>query len=382
MKRREIFEKNMNHEETGYVLVDLGKHIGSIHKFGYDRLKKIMPEIEFEKENQILDRMAQTVVLNEDLLKEWDIDFRWLHPNINALMTDVSDTIYEDMWGVGFKAVEDYWAPEYSPMSKWEEEDFDKLESYNWPDPNDPRLFDGMNTYAEDLYKNTDYIIGADGLKNGLLMTALQMRGYEQFMMDLSEEPEFVEALLDKILDITKKMWTNYLKDVKEYVQIVYLTDDYGTQTSMLISPNAFREWIQPRNKELIDHIKGIAPHVKIMFHTDGSILPILDDLIESGVDILNPVQTSTEGLHDTVALKEKYGDRICFHGAIDVQKVLPNGTPESIKEEVRKRMLELGSNGGYICAACHNIGHDINEENIKAMYEAAKEFKTTLFKA
>lgn len=373
MNRREIFDRTMNHEDCGYVLVDMGKHIGSIHQFAYNKLKKYLSDIDFPSEDKILDRMAQTVVLDEKLLEKFDIDFRWLHPNINSAMSDVSENIYKDMWRVGFRFVGDYWCVHSSPLADCESiEDLDK---HSWPDPDNPELFKGLRDQAKYLFENTDYVIGADGLKNGLLMTALQMRGYEKFMMDIALEPEFAEALLGRILDILKKMWTNYLREVGEYVQIVYLTDDYGTQTSMLLSPGMFREVIKPLNKELIDHIKGLAD-VKVMFHSDGSILPILDDMIETGVDILNPVQTSTAGLDDTVSLKEKFGDRVCFHGAIDVQKVLPLGTPETIRLEVQKRMRELGKNGGYICAASHNIGHDIVPENIVAMYEAAMEFK------
>lgn len=131
-----------------------------------------------------------------------------------------------------------------------------------------------------------------------------------------------------------------------------------------------------PREAEIIKHIKELAPHVKVIFHTDGSVRPLLDDMIdEMNVDILNPVQTSVEELNDTAALNEDYGNRVSFHGAIDVQKVLVNMNPEEIRKEVNRRMCDLGKGGGYIVCTCHNVGHDIPPANIKAMYDAIHEF-------
>ena len=151
------------------------------------------------------------------------------------------------------------------------------------------------------------------------------------------------------------------------------LTDDLGSQTSLLISPRMFRELIKPRMQELHDHIKSCAD-VKLMFHTDGAVLPLIDDFLEMNVDILNPVQTSVSGLEDTFALKEKYGDRLSFHGAIDVQQMMPNATTEELEQEIARRIYDLGRNGGYILAPCHNIGHDIPPENVVTLFEKARE--------
>jgi uroporphyrinogen decarboxylase len=141
----------------------------------------------------------------------------------------------------------------------------------------------------------------------------------------------------------------------------------------MMVSPKMFRDLIKPRWKELIQHIKGLGD-VKVMFHSDGAILPLLDDFVDMGVDILNPVQTSVAGLEDTFALKEKFGDRLCFHGAIDVQQMLPNATPAELEAEIARRVHDLGRNGGYILAPCHNIGHDIPPENVVTLFEKARE--------
>ena len=179
---------------------------------------------------------------------------------------------------------------------------------------------------------------------------------------------------MDRILNTLKEMWTHYMEEVGEYVQLAYVTDDYGSQSSLLISPRMFRQLIKPRVKELNDHIKSLAD-VKIMFHSDGAVLPLVEDFVDMNIDILNPVQTSVSGLEDTYALKESFGDRLGFHGAIDVQQMLPNATIKELELEIARRIHDLGRNGGYILAPCHNIGHDIPPQNVVTLFEKAREY-------
>jgi uroporphyrinogen decarboxylase len=156
---------------------------------------------------------------------------------------------------------------------------------------------------------------------------------------------------------------------------MVYFTDDIGGQSSLMISPATFRSLLKPRLAALIAHIKGLAD-VKFMYHTDGSVAPVIEDIIEMGVDILNPIQTSAMNM-DTAALKDRYRGRLCFHGAIDVQQVLPFASPEEVRYEVARRLHDLAPGGGYILAPCHNIGSDVPPENVEAMYAAAHEYGT-----
>ena len=200
------------------------------------------------------------------------------------------------------------------------------------------------------------------------------MRGYEQFFMDLVSDAEFTNALLDRITSLLKTMWTRYMAEVGDYVQIAYVTDDLGTQTSMLMSPKTFRQHLKPRMKDLHDHIKSLA-NVKLMMHSDGAISPVLTDFSEMSVDIVNPVQTSVRGLTDTSDLKRQFGSSLAFHGAIDVQQLLPNASVEEVRWEVARRISDLGGNGGFIIAPCHNIGPDIPPENVVAFFDAVQEF-------
>ncbi len=372
MTPRECFHAAMNHEQPDRLLIDMGKHIGSIHRRAYISLREHLGDDSMVNENKILDRMAQTVVPDESLLQRFDIDFRWIIPNW-VQVTERDDVPgYIDMWGVPYKATADWdhCVVDGAPLRK---ASVDNIDNFQWPDPQDPEQFRGLREKAKILFENTDYVIGADAIKAGVFMNSLQMRGYDQFFMDLMIDKPFAEALMDKILATLKEMWSRYMEEVGPYVQIVYLTDDLGSQSSLLISPKLFREMLKPRMKELHDHIKSLAD-VKLMFHTDGAVLPLIDDFLDMNVDILNPVQTSVTGLEDTLALKEKYGDRLSFHGAIDVQQMLPNATTEELEQEIACRIDDLGRNGGYILAPCHNIGHDIPPENVVTLFEKARQ--------
>jgi uroporphyrinogen decarboxylase len=372
MTPRECFHAAMNHEQPDRLLIDMGKHIGSIHRHAYVALKEHLGDASMVNENKILDRMAQTVVPDESLLQRFDIDFRWILPNW-VQVTERDDVPgYIDMWGVPYKAAGnwDHCVVDGAPLR---EATVDNINDFQWPDPRDPAQFRGLREKAKFLFENTDYVIGADAIKAGVFMNSLQMRGYDQFFMDLMIDKPFAEALMDKILATLKEMWSRYMEEVGPYVQIVYLTDDLGSQTSLLISPKLFREMLKPRMKELHDHIKSLAD-VKLMFHSDGAVLPLIDDFLDMNVDILNPIQTSVSGLEDTYALKESYGGRLSFHGAIDVQQMLPNATTEELEQEIACRIYDLGRNGGYILAPCHNIGHDIPPENVVTLFEKARQ--------
>ncbi len=376
MNRRECFRKTINHEQPEKVLVDMGKQVGSLHKFEYAKLKEHLGSPEWmQNDNNILDKMGQTVHPDEELLQHFDIDFRWVIPHwVGVKGSDKSGQKgYYDMWGSRFDYMDDYYAFMEAPLKN--ATSLEDIENYDWPDPNNPAMFEGLREQAKYWYEHTDYVIGADGIKGGILQSCLWIRGYEQFFMDLAGNKEFAEALLDKVLELFKQMYTNYFNEVGEYVQLVYITDDVGTQNSLLVSPRMFRKTIKPKFEVFIDYLKRLAPHVKVMYHTDGSVLPLIGDFVEMGADILNPIQTSTKGLDDTKALKEQFGEQIAFHGAIDVQKVLPNATPEAVKQEVARRIRDLGPNGGYICAPCHNLSYDIPPENVAALFEAAKKF-------
>lgn len=373
MIRREIFHTIVNHQEPERVLVDFGKHIGSFHRNAYERLKN---HLGIETETKILDRMAQNVVLDEEICQRLGIDFRWVVPHwvgVRDMEID-GEKGYVDMWHTPHQWTEvgNYYAIHTQPFGQ-DNLTLDHIEAFEWPDPNQPAMFTGLREQAKNWYENTDYVIGADGIKAGILQTASQIRGYDKLFLDFALNPDLAHAIMNKISETINAMYRNYMQAVGEYVQVVTITDDQGTQNSLMISPQMFQTFIKPHLQSLIKTIKENAD-VQVLMHCDGAILKILPDLIEIGVDILNPIQPVVKGFEDTYALKEQFGDQICFHGGIDVQQVLPNATPADVNKEVARRIYDLGRRGGYIIAPCHNINVDIPIENVLAMFDAVQD--------
>lgn len=375
--RREIFAATMSHQQPRRVLVDFGKHIGSFHRQAYERLLDYLDDPALPRHYQILDRMAQNVVLDEAICQRLGIDFRWLVPRwVGVHDVEVNGQPgYLDMWHTPhqFTDVGGYYAIAGQPLGD-PGLSLSDLGAFSWPDPDQPEMFAGLAEQARRWQAETDYVIGADGIKVGVLQTASQLRGYDKLFMDFALNPSLAHALLDRLSELINAMYAHYMQAVGAYVQVVVITDDQGTQNSLMISPAMFRQFIKPRLASQIATIQQYAPGVKVLMHCDGAILPIIPDLIEIGVDILNPIQTVVKGLEDTRALKARFGQQMCFHGAIDVQQVLPNATPEQVRQEVQRRIADLGAQGGYILAPCHNIGVDIPPENILALFEAVKE--------
>lgn len=376
MNPRDRFDAAMAHEAPDRVPLDFGKHFGSFHRNMYPSLCKAFPAADLPEQPTILDRMAQNIVLEEGLCQQLGIDFRWVVPHwagVREIEID-GDAGYIDMWQTPHKYSEDgcYYAIAGYPLGSNEQLTHGELDAFAWPDPHDPVMFSGLGERARALYEGTDAVIGADGIKVGILQTASQLRGYDKLFVDFAIAPAAATALLDRVSTLVNEMYREYMRAVGNYVQVVAITDDQGTQSALMVSPAMFREFIKPRLRSQIEAIKGEAPHVKVLMHCDGAIVPIIEDLIEIGVDILNPIQTSAGGMDDTRALKEHFGARLCFHGSIDVQQVLPNATPDGVRREVTRRVRDLGRDGGFILAPCHNINVDVPIANVLELFAAA----------
>lgn len=375
MRPRERLLAVLEHREPDRVPVDFGKHIGSFHRDAYCALAACLPELGLPREPTILDRMAQNVRLDEALCGRLGIDFRWVVPNWVGVREEEVDGApgYRDMWGVPYAFVPTgcHYVPMGCPLGK-EQLTVDDIEAYPWPDPDDPGVTVGLADEARRWYEDSDFVVGADGIKTGIMQTAAQMRGYNKLFLDFGLRPHLAHALLDRISALNVAMYRHYLRAVGRYVQVVVITDDQGTQSSLMISPAMFRTFIKPRLATLVATIKA-ETDAAVLLHSDGAIGPIIEDLIEIGVDILNPIQTTAAGMDDTRGLKELYGDRICFHGAIDVQQVLRQLSPDEVAMEVHRRVEDLGRGGGYILAPCHNIDDGISPAQTLALFDAAR---------
>jgi uroporphyrinogen decarboxylase len=192
--------------------------------------------------------------------------------------------------------------------------------------------------------------------------------------MDIVANVPFAEALMDRFLEIRLTIAERALQEVGEDVDIAMVTsDDLGGTDSPLISPALYRSLIKPRQQRTFDFFRA-RTGAKLYYHTDGAIYPLLPDFVDLGVDILNPVQVSADGMGDTQKLKREFGDKLTFWGAIDTHQVLPYGTPADVREEVHRRIRDLGPGGGYVVCPVHNIQPEVPPANVVAMFDSAYE--------
>lgn len=227
---------------------------------------------------------------------------------------------------------------------------------------------------ARYLYENTDYaIMGHFG--GSILEAGQDLRGWEQFMIDLARGGPFLEAFLEKLTKFHLANLARYLDAVGPYIQIIAMADDLGTQHALQISPQAYRRWIKPCHSRIYGYVRQHYPEVYVFLHSCGAIYPLIPDLIEAGVQILNPVQISATGM-DPVRLKREFGADLTFWGGgCDTQHTLPHGTPEEVAAEVKRLLDIFAPGGGYVFNQVHNIQADVLPENIVAMLETARRY-------
>ena len=372
MTPRERVMRALNHQEPDRVPIDIGGgYSTTIVAEGYERLKEYLG---IQAPTAMMDDTFRLVRVDETVATRLGSDTRPLTSKGPSSWTPPPSppgtTI--DLWGVTWKQVfySDscyYWETVGHPLAEATVEDLDR---YPWPDPLDPGFTAGVAEEARELYENTPYAIMADGGFKSFWELAFIMRGFERILVDVAENPEFITALLSKLFEINIAGTGRFLDAAGRYIQVFRTADDLATQRSLLISPAAFRRLLKPVYKYFFDFIKS-RTDAKIFYHSCGNITGLLDDLIEIGVDVINPVQVSAMG--DTAALKARFGDRLTFWGGIDTQRILPGGSVTEVEAEVRRCIHDLGPGGGFIVASVHNIQPDVPPENIVAMAEATR---------
>jgi uroporphyrinogen decarboxylase len=277
----------------------------------------------------------------------------------------MDDQDYTDEWGIGWKVQPyetaygrgHYTEIVYHPLS----ED-SAINSYSPPDPNRPQLYSDAQQAIQD-FKHEYWIVGVT--VTTIFETAWALRGLEQIMLDMLINPD----LADCILDIPHQYHLEAARKLTRMgVDMIWTGDDVGAQNGMLISPRMWRRYLKPRMAEFIAELKSINPALKVAYHTDGNVEPIIPELIEIGIDILNPVQPASM---DPARIKEQYGDQLCFWGTIDEQHTLPFGSPAEVEAEVLQRLRTVGRNGGLILSPTHHVQLDTPLENFWAMVNA-----------
>ena len=279
-----------------------------------------------------------------------------------------------DSWGSGQSEVKPgHWYPGVHPLP--EARAVEELDAYQgWPDMSDPTRIAHVREAARRLADENRFAIMATPWLLFPFERAHAMQGLEKFLLNMAIEPEFARAMLEKISVYCKQLMGRFLAELGDNVDIIKIGDDLGTEKSLLISPRMYREILKPIHADFIDFIKA-RTRAKIFFHSDGDVAPLIEDFIEIGVDILNPIQTSAGSMADLASLKKRFGSNIVFCGAIDSQNILPHGSTDEVRNEVRRVMQILGPGGGCMIGAVHTVMNDVPPENVLAMVDAVEEF-------
>ncbi|MDO9122181.1 MAG: uroporphyrinogen decarboxylase family protein [Anaerolineaceae bacterium] len=284
-------------------------------------------------------------------------------------------TPFFDDWGGGqMEIAPEEWFPGIAPIP--DATTVDVLEKYPWPNMDDPYRVAHVRAQAKELHDANQYAIMATPWLMFPFERAFEMQGMEKFLMNLAVEPDFAQELLNKNNQLCMQLMNHFLDECGDLIDIIKIGDDLGTQESLMISPRMYRRMLKPLHAEMIAMIKQ-KTKAKVFFHTDGDVFDLIEDFIEIGVDVLNPIQTSAGKMSDLEGLKQRYNKRIVFCGAIDTRKVLPYGTPEQVRQEVKRVINILGKDGGYMLATVHTVMNEVPPENILAMVDAVEEFGT-----
>ncbi len=312
-----------------------------------------------------IDAMESSRISHMDLLTFMGVDVVAIAPAAppSAPTRTLPDGRTVNEWGMVFREVGIYSEFDTHPLAHAATEV--DIRSYPFPDALAPGRFDEAKRMLEQ-YASSHAVIG--DVETMFFELSWYMTGYEKFLMDLLTEAAYLPFLMDQIM--------HYIVEAGKVllglgIDILWCGDDFGTQKGMLIDPLTWRKQIKPRIKYMFEEFRRVQPDIKIAWHSCGSILPIIPDFIELGLDILNPIQPLAKGM-DPAFLKREYGKDLSFFGGIDVQELLPRGTPGMIKDEVRRRIEILGRDGGYIVAPAHNIQPDTPVDNVLAFFEAA----------
>jgi len=320
-------------------------------------LQRLHRDLKTTTHRELLERLRSDVV---DLRGVVDPLYRGPVPPSREL----GDGVRANFWGWRQKVMQTATGPEdcfvdFVLADAASTEDF---QQHLWPSVD---WFD-FSDFAAGLSQWQDFAVMASGAS--VFQHPTFLRGIDNLLMDMAIRPQMAHWLMDRFTDFYLAFFDRMLTAAKGRIDILRAADDLGTQRGLFLSPEMFRSFIKPRLKKLADMTH--SHQVKFMFHSCGAVRPLIEDLIEIGVDILDPLQAAAEGM-EPQALKDEYGGRICLHGGICTQYLLPKGTPEEVRYEVRRRLEILGTGGGYILAPCHVLQTDVPTESIMAMSES-----------
>ena len=365
----------LNHKEADRVPLDLGA--AQSCKISLSLYPKLLEYFGIQEDVICCHKIAQLAYASEAFLRKLECDVRTPFPVQKTAQSeqweDAEGFFLRDAWGTVMRMPKKgghYYDMAAAPLagSINNEED-----TYAFPPVPDiePQAAAQARAYQQAGYP----VVIPDQYGNGFLQTGPKVYGYEDWMMMLALDDKRVDGFMENLLERKMRYWDRVVAVFGDTIDIVCELDDLGTQNGPFIDPAMLRKKIKPYYKKLYDHIHKITK-AKVYMHSCGSVVKLIPDLIEAGVDILNPVQIGAAGM-DPVFLKKEYGkDMVFWGGGVDTQKILPRGTLSEIRDHVRRNIEIFSKDGGFVFATVHNVQSDVPPQNFIAMWEAFREFR------
>jgi uroporphyrinogen decarboxylase len=364
----------LNYEVTDRVPMDFGGASPTrIKRAAYERLLEHLGMQSALGQGSV-GELSDVIDPSEAVLQRFDVDFRgvYLKAPESCRPVPLSDDAFRDEYGVvwvrarkGLNFIVNRGALQKDDLTLAD------VERHKWPDGKDPGWAKGLKEEIARLRAETDCAIVLN-LRSSVVERTLFLRGFNEFLTDLMLNPALVQAVLEHMLQYASDVANTTLSEVGDIVDVIEISDDMAWQDQPFFSPATFRKLVKPYLRRLVDTIKSRS-RAKIVQHNDGAIFELIPDLIDVGIDAINPVQVSARGMGDTRKLKAAFGDNMCFWGGVDTHKVLPFGSPREVVAEVRTRIAHLGAGGGLVLASVHNIQDDVPPENVAAMFDTAR---------
>ena len=369
MNSRERLLATLNFKEPDRVPVDWGMiTVSGIHEGAYRSLLRYLGK---EEEIVITDPVQRLALPSDEVLDSFGVDTRvlWTNPPSNWKFSEEANGNWHDEHGVYY--IRNKYYSDFGKHPLADASSIEDLKRFKLNDPEDPARFKGLREKAKALYENTDYGLVA-GTYPSIYYVAWALRGYENFMADTAFDEKFSNFLMDMIVDWYKAFMNKYLNEVGDFIQVMWAGDDWGSQNGPLTDPVDFRKNVVPRFKDIISFMKDRS-NAKLAYHSCGSIMWCLDDFVDMGVDIIQPVQANAKHM-DIKKIKEKCQGRLVIHGGIDNQGKL-HLDKDTVVTDCKEKISTYAPGGGYLFASGHNIQANCPPENIVAMFSACKQF-------
>jgi uroporphyrinogen decarboxylase len=374
MTHRERVLAALDHEETDRVPIDFGScYATTIYFTAYERLKQYLG---LEHATVIGRRLARCATIDESVLRRFDVDTRFLALGAydgDGHSRELDEDGFVDELGAVWRKVRDGPYLNVGGPFYGERPTIADLEAYRWPDPDNPGYVRGLRERAKALREESGCAVVLN-LPSGVVHTGQWLRGFDDWLKDLYKNRVFALALMDDFTDWWVRLAENALLVAGDYVDVVNFGDDMGTQESTMFDPKIYRELVKPRQARMIAAIKS-SSNAKVLLHSCGAVSTLFDDFIELGVDAITPDQVSARGMAPE-RLKTEFGERLAFWGGVDTQHVLPFGTADEVRAEVRRLIDILGLGGGFVLNSVHNIQAEVPPENVAAMFDEARSYR------